>query len=96
MDEVNIIPGEVGGKRDSERRTLALAFARRLNGTAVQCDEVLHDREPESEPAEPRGGGIALSEPLEDMGEKGRRNTPTGVAYGDRCTLRVAVESHST
>src|SRR5438445_9336275 len=97
-----ILPGTISGgwtfrrifrpgierEADDERGALALPFALRLDGAAVQLDEVARDREAETEPAvRARERGIGLAEFVEHVREKARRNADAGVRDSQ---LRVA------
>src|SRR5690606_23328470 len=65
-----------------EDAAAALARALRLDGAAVQLDEVPHDREPEAEPAvRARGGGVGLPEALEEPWQ--RRGADAGAVVAD-------------
>src|SRR6185295_20330859 len=58
-------------KPHAERRAAVLAGALRLDRTAVELDEVPHNREADAEPAEPAGAAaLCLAKPLEDMRQK--------------------------
>ena len=53
---------------DDERRSLVLAAALRLDGAAVQLDELFHDRQAEPEPAvRARRRRIGLAKALEQI-----------------------------
>src|SRR5690606_4774033 len=54
------------------------------DGSAMQFDELLHDRETEAEsPVAASHRGVGLSKPLENVRQELRRNPFAGVAYRD-------------
>src|SRR4029078_10610672 len=71
----------VHGKPDPERGALALALAARLDRSAVQVDQLLHDREPEPEPAEAaRRRRVGLAEAIEEMRQEVRADPDARIA----------------
>ncbi len=69
---------------EGELGAVAEAFARGVDRAAVRLDEVADDGEAEPEAAvAPRGGGVALAEALEDVGQERGRDALAVIAHGD-------------
>src|SRR6476469_2391333 len=76
-------------QHDNKRRTMSFAFAVRAHCSAVQFDEVTHDRQTESHAAMlPAGLLIRLAETIENVRQKLRRDSLTSVA-DDNLEMRV-------
>src|ERR1051325_10564539 len=68
-------------ERDDEGGAVPLSHAFRLDRAAVQVHELLADREPEAHPAVlAMRRAVFLREPLEYVGQKGRRDSDSRVA----------------
>jgi hypothetical protein len=70
-------------KLHAEKRAAAILEIRGQDASAVQLDQVAHDREPEAQaPVSPRARGIGLPKALEDVGQEVRVDAGTVVLDG--------------
>src|ERR1700757_1453906 len=70
-------------KVDYERGTFVRTTAHRSNPSAVQLDDLFHERKTQSQTALPTGcAGVSLAESFEQMRQKVRVNSFAGVSDG--------------
>ena len=69
---------------DGEGRSSSFAIARHLDAATMNVNELLHDGQTQSQPAMfPRRRRLGLTEALEHVRQKLRRDTCTCVAHGN-------------
>src|ERR1051325_3985759 len=72
-----------------------MAEARGVKLSAVQLDQMTHDRQAQPEPAVlARARAVGLAKALEDEGQKLRLDSRAGIADGDLDVRANAFESH--
>lgn len=87
--------GPAAGELDGEGGALAFAFAVDVHAAAVQFDQVVHDREAQTQTAVDAGERrVALAEAIEDMGQELRADALAGVAHRDVGAGLVVTDAH--
>src|SRR5262245_2234433 len=84
------VQGRPGGQRHAEGSAPARAVARRADRAAVQLDEALDERQPQTEAAAtPIERALALHEEVEDALEEWRRHARPGVGHLEGGPVRL-------
>ena len=87
--------GKPNGQRDGECRAAPLTFAPHAHGTAVQLDEMAHDREAEAEAAIlTRARALRLAEAIEDVRQELHTDAGARVRNDDARLAWPRLEGH--
>src|SRR5262249_61828148 len=82
-------------KRHREGRTPALAVARRPDGSAVQLDDMPHDRQSDAESSvAARAGAVRLPEAFEEMGQELGRDALAGIDHAEQDVAAHSAETY--